>query len=400
MIKVYTVIIGTFLLFGGLVYSNFDGSRAIQLSDVISTDREGGCIETVDITLGDPLDCPEDTTAQLVATVSRSPECFSTFLYFFNWKKDGVDVRNFLADFGVLTDELSDLEPGNDPLSPGVYLVTVSDVESGAPSFNDMFTLEVEDNTPPVIDCPSNSIVATDSGLCTAVVSFPVPSATDDCLFTITQTAGLPSGSAFPLGDTTITYTATDGAGNSSNCSFTITVEDQEPPELTCINEKMVEVSSDEFYIVPDYIAEEIIYDVSDNCTDPVTIGSQDPPPGTQLGEGAYNVTLTFEDEAGNTADCEFTLIVSIILGADEENFDTSISVINPVINYLKVSNTGKIPLNRFAIFDRSGKTVMGGAVNTSEQVFRQDVSTLSEGIYFLQLESGPYRSIRRIVKK
>ncbi|MBK8470776.1 MAG: HYR domain-containing protein [Sphingobacteriales bacterium] len=34
------------------------------------------------------------------------------------------------------------------------------------------------------------------------------------------------SGSTFALGTTTVTYTATDAAGNVSTCSFTVTVTD------------------------------------------------------------------------------------------------------------------------------------------------------------------------------
>ena len=46
----------------------------------------------------------------------------------------------------------------------------------------------------------------------------------------ISQTEGLPSGSAFPVGITTNTFIATDASGNTSTCSFTITVEDSEGP--------------------------------------------------------------------------------------------------------------------------------------------------------------------------
>ncbi len=41
---------------------------------------------------------------------------------------------------------------------------------------------------------------------------------------TITQTAGLPSGSVFPIGVTTNTFIARDESGNESTCSFTVTV--------------------------------------------------------------------------------------------------------------------------------------------------------------------------------
>jgi hypothetical protein len=49
---------------------------------------------------------------------------------------------------------------------------------------------------------------------------------------TLTQTAGLPSGSVFPIGTTTNTFVAVDPSGNSSTCSFTVTVNDVQFPVL------------------------------------------------------------------------------------------------------------------------------------------------------------------------
>ncbi|MCG9971488.1 FG-GAP-like repeat-containing protein, partial [Christiangramia crocea] len=46
----------------------------------------------------------------------------------------------------------------------------------------------------------------------------------------ITQTAGLKSGSEFPVGITTNTFEVTDASGNKSTCSFVVTVNDVEAP--------------------------------------------------------------------------------------------------------------------------------------------------------------------------
>ena len=47
--------------------------------------------------------------------------------------------------------------------------------------------------------------------------------------------SGLASGSTFPVGTTTVSYNATDAAGNtSSTCSFTVTVTDATGPTITC----------------------------------------------------------------------------------------------------------------------------------------------------------------------
>ncbi len=51
---------------------------------------------------------------------------------------------------------------------------------------------------------------------------------------TVTQTAGLPSGSVFPLGSTTNTFVWTDESGNSTSSSFDVVVSDNEPPVPFC----------------------------------------------------------------------------------------------------------------------------------------------------------------------
>ena len=83
------------------------------------------------------------------------------------------------------------------------------------------------------IVCPSDITVSNDPGVCSAVVVFPDPivsgtNATD------VVTAVPPSGSTFPVGTNEVVITVTDAATNLlANCSFTITVEDTEPPVIT-----------------------------------------------------------------------------------------------------------------------------------------------------------------------
>jgi hypothetical protein len=49
----------------------------------------------------------------------------------------------------------------------------------------------------------------------------------------LVQTAGLPSGSVFPVGTTTVTYVATTAAGCTATCSFDVTVNAPAPPTFT-----------------------------------------------------------------------------------------------------------------------------------------------------------------------
>jgi len=92
------------------------------------------------------------------------------------------------------------------------------------------FTVTVRDTQPPVITCPANITRPNDPGQCGAVVSFSA-TATDNCSGVVVTYDHAP-GSFFAVGTTTVHATATDASGNTSNCSFTVTVNDVEPPVI------------------------------------------------------------------------------------------------------------------------------------------------------------------------
>ena len=93
----------------------------------------------------------------------------------------------------------------------------------------------------PVITCPSNVSVNADPGQCGAVVNYTAPALPQLCTNvntlpviqpSVTQTAGLSSGSEFPVGTTTNTFLITDAFGQTSTCSFNVTVTDNQSPTI------------------------------------------------------------------------------------------------------------------------------------------------------------------------
>jgi hypothetical protein len=78
------------------------------------------------------------------------------------------------------------------------------------------------DITPPIFsNCPTN--ITLSSSTSTAVATWIAPTVTDNCS-TPSVLSSHNSGFAFPVGTTTVTYTAKDTKGNTATCGFNVTV--------------------------------------------------------------------------------------------------------------------------------------------------------------------------------
>ena len=118
------------------------------------------------------------------------------------------------------------------PYSLGVTGVSLSVTDDKQATSTCSATVTVVDVTAPSITCPADITTGNDQGLCSAVVSFAATSS-DNCPGTTVAYSQAP-GTTFPVGMTTVTATATDGSGNQAACSFSVTVNDTEAPEVTC----------------------------------------------------------------------------------------------------------------------------------------------------------------------
>ena len=114
--------------------------------------------------------------------------------------------------------------PAGNIFPVGTTTVTYTAVDASGNTASDTQTVTVIDNTAPVISCPNN-ITLEPTCPTGAIGTYTAPVGTDNCPNpTTTRTAGLASGSVFPVGTTTVTYSVTDASGNSASCSFTVTV--------------------------------------------------------------------------------------------------------------------------------------------------------------------------------
>ena len=159
------------------------------------------------------------------------------------------------------------------------------------------------------IACPVNDEVSADAN-CEAVLLDYTDQAVvnDNCTATedivVTQ---VPAPGTVISGTTTVTLTATDLSGNQVSCTFDVTVIDDLMPAIICpVNQNIIADVNCEA-IVPDF---RNLATVTDNCSVPANISiSQNPLPGSII-NATSTITLTIQDESGNTNSCSFELIV------------------------------------------------------------------------------------------
>src|SRR6056297_2224675 len=131
------------------------------------------------------------------------------------------------------------------PVGSTTVVWTVTD-ESGNTATCEI-TVVVEDNETPVfVNCPVGPItVGNDFSNCEGGVNWSVPIATDNCEVSVAQTAGPTAGDILDVGNYTVTYIATDDAGNTAECTFEIEVLDVQDPIIGCPQDVTISTDAD-----------------------------------------------------------------------------------------------------------------------------------------------------------
>ena len=271
---------------------DFDCSNVGANTVILTVEDNNGntttCTSTV--TVEDnvaPMAICQDITAQLDATgnVSITP----------------MDIDNGSSDacgIASITLDVMDFDCSN--IGANTVILTVTDVNGNSTTCSS--TVTVEDNIAPIITCPADITVSADPGVCDAsFVAFGMATAVDNCTLTMTFANNAPA--VFPLGNTTVTWTATDAYGNSSSCDQIVTVIDSENPVITCPADVVVSNTAGACSATVAIGAAT----ATDNCGT-VTITSD--ATGTYP-VGVTNVTWTATDDAGNTSICVQTITVN-----------------------------------------------------------------------------------------
>ncbi|MEH6511550.1 MAG: HYR domain-containing protein, partial [Maribacter arcticus] len=132
------------------------------------------------------------------------------------------------------------------------------------------------------------------------------------------QTAGLASGDTFPVGTTTQTFLVTDAAGLTATCSFDVTVNDEQAPDITC----PANITRTSLNGNPLVISDIGTATAADNCPGAVNIAGVtligDLPIPDTFPVGTTQIKWTAIDAAGNVAQCIQNITVNFTASSEK----------------------------------------------------------------------------------
>ncbi len=215
------------------------GANLVTLTVTDNSSLTATCVSTVTVVdnLLPTLTCPLSAVVPMTAACTGTPSNIAmasgnaTDPGFYN-DNCGVVKVEYKIDGGAFV--LGSNAAAAGALSGGLHTINyrVSDAANNSSVCN--FTVNVKDLTGPSLTCPTPTVTL-GSG-CFATATWPTPVVTDACtpMPAPTLVSTHTSGSLFSYGMTTVVYTATDGAGNISTCSFVVNVVDTQAPVLVC----------------------------------------------------------------------------------------------------------------------------------------------------------------------
>jgi hypothetical protein len=272
----------------------------------------------VQIVVPPTLTCPSNVT--LYASAETCTAAYTILPEHFTVTGGGttiaIDADNGQHNFGTANLTNNGV---SSQLRVGTYTVEAT-ATNAAGTASCTYTITVIDITPPtILQCPNDITVNNDPGKCTALVgaNFQIEEKCSNVLnYSYNGSNGSSSGSGtiyglsfgrtFSVGEHNLTAVFTDDHGNSSSCSFKITVVDNEKPVITtCPAAVTVECVSQ----IPAVNIASV--SATDNCGTP-TITHAGDVITNQTCANKFTLMRTYKatDGSGNTATCSQTITV------------------------------------------------------------------------------------------
>ncbi|MFN8397048.1 MAG: HYR domain-containing protein [Bacteroidia bacterium] len=308
------------------------------------------------------------------------------------------------------------------------------------------FVVFLWDFDAPTVNCPNVSITPTTLD-CSPVVTYPDPTATDNCGIASTFSSAN-SGDVFPLGATPVTYIAMDSAGNADTCTFMVTVNNPIlngfvtiAPNAVCLGDSFILTATPGYsyawstgstaQIVGAFVSGAMWVDITDSgCTgrDSVIVPAFNDPQPQVTPNGASLCTSTFSSYqwymngvaipgATNqcyqpTTDGTFSVVVTDGIGCEGESDTTFFVGVTPGFGTIgfdlypnpatsSVNLTVAQPLldrGSITIMDLAGRVVRSQSFNQLSGTVNLDLSQMAQGSYIVRVSSGTSEGQRKLM--
>jgi hypothetical protein len=188
----------------------------------------------------------------------------------------------------------------------GKNKVTFTAKDNTGKSVSCSFYVNVTQPDKPVINCPADISVLTDIGKDYSTVTYDKPKAKVGATALLAElVSGIASGGQFPIGVSTVTYTAKDN-GNEVSCSFNVTVTKPEKLVIECPPDLSVLTDLGKTYATVNYA----IPTAKIGGTPVPTEMTEGLKTGSQFPIGNTRITYKAKDSNGNMVNCTFNILV------------------------------------------------------------------------------------------
>ncbi len=229
-------------------------------------------------------------------------------------------MRAFLWQNGTMTD-LNTLLPAHSgwELTGAFFIndngqIVGNGLYQGQPSWF-LLSVRAHENQTPVANAGPDQTAECSGGSALVVLDGSASSDPDGDALSFTWLEGdaaLGTGArttvSLALGSHTLTLRVTDSNGASAEDTAVVTVRDSLSPTLQCPGARSAAANAQGQVLLPDFRADVL---AADNCTATRDlVKEQSPAPGTTVGCGTHEITVTVTDAAGNRAVCTTTFTV------------------------------------------------------------------------------------------
>lgn len=283
-----------------------------------------------------PANAPVNINLNLTLTGGTEVELNQSVLSAFGFVIDGGCDYEFDTDPSFSTINFTptqlNFDCGDVQTSPHIWYVRVNGPST---NFRELH-ISIFDNTLPLVACPASLTVSTAPGLCSETVVGIAAATSDNCpneTTAWTAPGATPafapnddaSGTSFPKGTTTVTYTVTDASGtNTTSCAFTVTIEDNEAPIITSCPGNLIANTNDDATGNCSTTVSGTSITATDNCPASLTISYT--LMGATVGSGSGQVPTAQLFSASGTGITTVTYTVSDGTNTDVCSFDVEVN--------------------------------------------------------------------------